>query len=193
MADDGNGAAVDIPSFLMFKQDADAIIETLKTNQVVRMKMSWQMPAPDDRVEWDLWSTPSETVSEHFQETFKGKVTALGTHAFFTPHYYVYDGIASGCHGSNTPCGNLCINNGRYCSTDPDNDVEAGLSGADIVKEILRELCIWKFYGTDGIGLPWWDYKKCFLETCPIDSPTSFLSDDCINKCFKKGGIDKTR
>jgi hypothetical protein len=41
MADDGSGADITIPSFLMFKQDADPIIETLKKNTIVRMSMSW--------------------------------------------------------------------------------------------------------------------------------------------------------
>lgn len=115
MADDGNGGAVSIPSFLMLKQDAEPVIATLKRNEVVQMKMSWQMPSPDDRVEWDLWSTPSETVSQHFQSSFMDKAIALGSHAFFTPHYYIYDGIANGCHGTSTPCGNLCINQVSVC------------------------------------------------------------------------------
>jgi len=188
MADDGNGASISIPSFLMLKQDAEPIIATLKQNQVVQMKMSWQMPAPDDRVEWDLWSTPSESVSRHFQSSFKDKAVALGEHAFFTPHYYIYDGIANGCHGINTPCGNLCINQGRYCSTDPDNDLDKGLSGADIIKQTLRELCIWKHYGADGIGVPWWNFRKCFIADC--SSEETFTSDSCINSCFSKSGID---
>ena len=130
--------------------------------------MSWAMPAPDDRVEWEFWSNPVETVSKTFQRTFKDQVTSLGTHAFFTPHYYIYNGIDNGCHGSgsNNPCGNLCINNGRYCSVDPDNDIDKGVSGADVVKESLRQFCIWKHFGVDGIGEVWWDYKKCFIESC---------------------------
>jgi len=188
MADDGNGGVVTIPSFLMLKQDADIIKNTLKSNQNVQVKMSWNMPAPDDRVEWDLWSTPSETVSQHFQASFLDKVIALGAHAFFTPHYYVYDGISNGCHGDGSPCGNLCINKGRYCSTDPDNDMEKGISGADVVKESLRELCVWKHYGGDGIGKSWWMYKKCFIEQCS-SSPATFSSPVCIDTCFTEAGI----
>lgn len=41
MADDGSGADITIPSFLMFKQDADPIKETLKKNTIVRMSLSW--------------------------------------------------------------------------------------------------------------------------------------------------------
>ena len=41
MADDGSGADITIPSFLMFKQDADPIKETLMQNKIVRMSLSW--------------------------------------------------------------------------------------------------------------------------------------------------------
>ena len=174
--------------------------------------MSWAMPAPDDRVEWEFWSNPVETVSKTFQRTFKDQVTSLGTHAFFTPHYYIYNGIDNGCHGSgsNNPCGNLCINNGRYCSVDPDNDIDKGVSGADVVKESLRQLCIWKHFGVDGIGEVWWDYKKCFIESCddggewekiilishffslthPHSPPVKFNDETCVAECYTSAGID---
>ena len=74
---------------------------------------------------------------------------ALGDRAYFTPHMYVYDGVRSHCKGTPTDsfCFNLCTKNGRYCATDPDNDLEKGVSGADVVTESLRRLCIWKNYG----------------------------------------------
>jgi hypothetical protein len=41
MADDGSGSDILIPSFLMFKQDADPIIAEMKANHMVHLEMSW--------------------------------------------------------------------------------------------------------------------------------------------------------
>jgi hypothetical protein len=41
MADDGSGSDISIPSFLMFKQDADPIIAEMKANHMVHLEMSW--------------------------------------------------------------------------------------------------------------------------------------------------------
>merc|ERR1711966_283215 len=50
MADDGSGADISIPSFLMFKHDADRVKDELVGNQPVQLEMSWSLPNPDDRV-----------------------------------------------------------------------------------------------------------------------------------------------
>jgi hypothetical protein len=61
--DDGSGADITIPSFLMLKQDADPIKEKLKQNIIILMSLSWALPRPDDRVEYDLWTSPKDPVS----------------------------------------------------------------------------------------------------------------------------------
>lgn len=194
MADDGSGADITIPSFLMFKQDADPIKEKLVQNTIVRMSMSWALPRPDDRVEYDLWTTPKDKVSRPLQQNFREVAKALGQHAQFTPHMYIYDGIFAGCQGEEgeDQCYNLCTNSGRYCAMDPDEDLDSGLSGADVVTESLRRLCIWKEYGEeDGVGMSWWDYVDEFLYRC--DSTDYFTNDDCVNDCMKRSGIDAAR
>eukprot|EP00978_Attheya_sp_CCMP212_P021224 scaffold61816_cov54-Attheya_sp.AAC.1 len=192
MADDGSGADISIPSFLMFKQDADPIKAELMANHPVRMEMAWSLPSPDDRVEYDLWTTPSDTVSRDFQKTFKPAAESLGKHAYFTPHMYIYDGIKSGCQGLNgeNQCYNLCTNNGRYCATDPDNDLDKGISGADVVRESLRRTCIWKQYGEDdGYGAEWWDYVNEFMFRC--DNEEFFSNEDCVDDVYTHSKIEK--
>jgi len=76
----------------------------------------------------------------------------------------------------------------RYCATDPDNDLDHGISGADVVKESLRRICIWKHYGEqDGIGKEWWEYIAEFIERC--DNPDYFANDDCVKDALKHAGI----
>lgn len=197
MADDGSGADITIPSFLLFKQDADPIKEYLKQNKIVRAEMSWALPAPDARVEYELWTTPKEAVSAPLKKSFREVAVALGAHAQFTPHFYIYDGLFAGCRSSDgeNQCYNLCTNNGRYCSTDPDDDLDAGISGADVVTESLRQICIWKEYGDDGVGLPWWDYIAEFDFRCdkPEDNGAFFTNEACIKDAMSRSGVDYSK
>lgn len=190
MADDGSGSDVTIPSYLMYKQDADPIKEIIKQDKVVRMKMSWALPRPDARVEYTLWTTPKEMVSRPLQREFRHVAKALAEHAQFTPHMYIYDGVSAGCQSltGENQCYSLCTNDGRYCSSDPDEDLDVGISGADVVKESLRRICIWKEYGKDGIGMPWWDYVNEFLFRC--DGELYFSNDDCIKDSMSRSDID---
>jgi hypothetical protein len=155
MADDGSGADISVPSYLMFKHDADIIKAELIANRPVQIEMSWNLPSPDDRVEYDLWTTPSDVVSKDFLRSFKVIAEALGDHAYFTPHMYIYDGIRSQCQGNNGQnyCANLCTNNGRYCSTDPDNDLDKGVSGADVSVMYLEYLWCNEWYWRRMVGL----------------------------------------
>jgi hypothetical protein len=192
MGDDGSGADVTIPSFLIFKQDADPIKEEIMKDQSIRIDMAFSVPAPDSRVEYDIWLSPMNPVSRPILETFKDGAVALGTKAFFTPHMYIYDGRRAGCQlfGENQ-CFNLCTNNGRYCATDPDEDLDNGVSGADIVGESLRRICIWKKYGVDGIGKEWWDYSNEFMYRCgDPKKPGFFSSKECIADAMEHSGVD---
>lgn len=191
MADDGSGSDISIPSFLMFKRDADLIKDELKNNRPVQAEMKWSLPNPDDRVEYDLWTIPSDPVSKEFLKNFKKLALVLGDKAYFTPHMYIYDGIRSHCQGSGGEnfCYNLCTNNGRYCATDPDNDLERGISGADVVKEALRRICIWNHYGAEnGVGEVWWDYVNQFALRC--SDADFFANPDCIKDAYKNAKVD---
>lgn len=191
MADDGSGQDISIPSFLMFKRDADKIKDELTQNRPVQIEMSWKLPSPDNRVEYDLWTVPKDIASKDFLLSFKKLAVALGDRAYFTPHMYIYDGVRSHCQGNDGEnfCYNLCTNNGRYCATDPDNDLEKGISGQDVVRESLRRLCIWNHYGKDdGIGAVWWDYIAEFTSRC--DSPDFFANADCVKDAYKHAKVD---
>eukprot|EP00568_Trieres_chinensis_P004839 CAMPEP_0183290544 /NCGR_PEP_ID=MMETSP0160_2-20130417/173_1 /TAXON_ID=2839 ORGANISM="Odontella Sinensis, Strain Grunow 1884" /NCGR_SAMPLE_ID=MMETSP0160_2 /ASSEMBLY_ACC=CAM_ASM_000250 /LENGTH=519 /DNA_ID=CAMNT_0025451165 /DNA_START=95 /DNA_END=1654 /DNA_ORIENTATION=+ len=194
MADDGSGSDISIPSFLMFKQDADPVKAELMANHMVRIEMAWALPSPDDRVEYEFWTTPTDLVAKDFQKKFKDAALALGSRAYFTPHMYIYDGIKSGCQGADgeNQCYTLCTNNGRYCATDPDNDLDEGITGADVVTESLRRICIWKHYGLDdGVGPNWWEYVNEFMYRC--DTEDYFTNMDCIKDAMAHAGIDNSK
>lgn len=156
--------------------------------------MKWAIPTQEARVEYDLFTTPTDAVSMPFQNQFKIAALALGKHAKFTPHMYIYDGIKAGCQGfdGQNQCYNLCTNNGRYCATDPDDDLDHGISGADVVTESLRRACIWNIYGAaDGIGEVWWTYVEEFMYRCQTEE--YFTSEECIKDAYTQAGVDKAQ
>ncbi|KAL3932081.1 MAG: hypothetical protein SGBAC_011018 [Bacillariaceae sp.] len=190
MADDRSGTDVIIPSFLMFKQDADPIKNSIKINNtVVSMKMTWALPRPDSRVEYSLWTTPKNIVSRPLLQNFGEVAKALGNHATFVPHMYIVDGTFAGCSDSEgfNVCSALCTNQGKYCASAP--DLRSGISGSSIVKESLRRLCIWEEYGKqDGIGMPWWNYVSSFIDRC--DDEKYFIDDACVKDAMNDAGVD---
>jgi len=191
MADDGSGLDVSIPSFLLFKHDADAIRSSLLSNQMVTVEMKFSVPAPDSHVEYELWTQPYDLIARDFVKSFEKAAAALGNHASFTPHEYVIDGFSMGC-GNGNICQDLCTNGGRYCSIDPDQQLYAGTSGADMVRESLRRLCVWQVHGKDGVGEKWWAYVNAFTEACEKTGDYSeFDKETCIDAALQKGGINK--
>eukprot|EP00557_Chaetoceros_sp_GSL56_P005983 CAMPEP_0176488582 /NCGR_PEP_ID=MMETSP0200_2-20121128/6792_1 /TAXON_ID=947934 /ORGANISM="Chaetoceros sp., Strain GSL56" /LENGTH=538 /DNA_ID=CAMNT_0017885587 /DNA_START=177 /DNA_END=1793 /DNA_ORIENTATION=+ len=195
MADDGSGGDITIPAFLMFKQDAHGIIQEVKVkNSPVQVEMSWSLPHPDSDVSYELWTVPSENVSKEFQRAWYPIAQKLGKRAQFTPRQYIYDGIKSRCQTSDgqNMCFNMCTNGGRYCATDPDQDLDHGTTGAEIVTEALRRICVWKHFGEqDGVGATYWKYITEFLDRC--DSDDFFSNKDCINDVYKHSKIDGKR
>ncbi|KAK1945262.1 Vacuolar-sorting receptor 1 [Phytophthora citrophthora] len=200
MADDESGGDISIPSMLIRKSDGDAIkreIAQSKGVSNVMVKFDWGIPSPDGRVEWTLWQSAWDDQSLSTLANLEEMITALSDRAFFTPHFVSYNGTKVGCHDDSEPsssaCGNMCLNNGRYCLLDPSpfHDRTTGASGADVVLENLRRKCIWKLESkTDpGVGLKWWKYVKASGEACGQDENT-FRERSCAEKVMKELNID---
>jgi len=192
MADDGSGGDIDIPAFLIPKHDADVIKSAMMNDgQSVQVSMSWILPSPDERVEYELWTVPSEHVSKDFQLSWKDVARVFGEHVYFKPREYIYPGERMNCdfEVNREVCDSLCTNNHRYCAMDPEYDIDIGISGADVVRESLRRICVWKHYGeSDGIGLLYWDYISAFADRC--DSQDFFASKTCVSDVMNIAKID---
>ena len=50
----------------------------------------------------------------------------------FSPHYIVW--VCPRVYRQSAECQSQCIHQGRYCTPDPDGDMENGYSGADVVQ-----------------------------------------------------------
>ncbi|GMH50852.1 hypothetical protein TL16_g00885 [Triparma laevis f. inornata] len=203
MGNDGVTGGVEITSVLIKKQDGERAREYFGSDHCSHFtcvaKLTFSIAAPDDRVEWDLWEGSSWYPERGGSPlvNFLPYVKALGDSAYFTPEYLIFEGLPpnADCHsGGFGACSTLCTNHGRYCAYDPDG-LAVGFTGADVVAEALRRLCIWKHYSVGeqtGIGEKWWEYSLEFLEQCDSRFNYPSIYDwTCSSNVMLEVGIDK--
>jgi len=207
---------INIPAFLITKKDSDVIKALMQQkNQIVRVQVDFGVADPTERVvDYKFWFQPGEENAFRFVTEFKDIVVAFGDRVSFTPFFPISYGATNGCRdeapssssgGSYDAYGNprplkvpnsdcspsfSCTNSGRYCVFE--SDLFPFVSGADIVTESLRRLCIWDQH---QIGLKWWDYIREFALQChgDIDNLAAFSSKECVNKVLDQVGIDGSK
>jgi hypothetical protein len=205
MADDGTGGDILIPSVLIYKSDGAKIKATdTDPTMTIVVSMTWDMPSPDARVEWTMWTSSNDAPSSVFKSVFGVAVRALNQSAQFTPHYLILNGAQSGCTGPTLSCGSLCTNEGRYCANDPEANTSRGLDGADIVVENLRQICIFQEANNTGVPEKWWDYvaawqtncsgsKDTWTQACSYGLLTNLgISSSNVNNCVIQSGGTET-
>jgi hypothetical protein len=172
---------ISIPSALISKEFGDklkAVLEEAK--ELVTMKLDWResLPHPDERVEYEFWTNSNDECGAkcdaqvEFVRNFKGVAQILerGGYTQFTPHYITW--YCPQAFIDSKQCKAQCINNGRYCAPDPEQDFTKGYDGKQVVIENLRQLCVFHVTNsTDGsLRQPWkwWDFVTDFQIRCPM-------------------------
>lgn len=180
------GDRINIPSVLIHKEDGKKFKDALKSGGTVTISMSWNLPHPDNRVEWEIWTSSYYSKNE-IKKNFKPAVEAFGINTLFTPHYYHEQVLACKADNETSPgkCGG-CTNSGKYCKFVP---FELPFDGADVIKEDLTQLCIFKtLNGTNyEATYKWWDYVKMFDKGC---AKKQNFTKACSEWCMKGCGID---
>jgi hypothetical protein len=168
---------ITIPSALIEQSLGDKIKKAYLGGEIANCKLDWResVPHPDDRVEYELWTNSNDECGPkcdsqiEFVKDFKGAAQLLeqGGYTLFTPHYITW--YCPEKFMSSKQCKSQCINNGRYCAPDPEEDFEKGYDGKDVVTENLRQLCVYKV-GNESSGKAWlwWDYVTDFHVRCPM-------------------------
>jgi len=157
MADDGTGESVSIPSVIISYNDGLILKSHVDDDsaQGVVIEISWGLPRPDGRVEWEFWThSEMSSVEKMFVVDLKDAVQSLGDKILFTPHYFINDGLMEASD-------NDCNNDRKYCSFSVN-----GVPGKQLLKESLNQLCMWKFGQSINDTLLWWDYMEMFNEQC---------------------------
>jgi len=205
MADDGTGGSISIPSFIVSDFDGENLRNAIHKAGTF-ITMAWDLPQRSD-VSYEMWTSSEDHNGAEFKRDFQEVAVQLRDSTTFKPRYFIYDGVYQDCF-NNVQCSNadcavckdLCILNGRYCGPDPDNTF-LGVKGADVVKENLRQMCIFKVLSksTDVAQRKkdqgkWWCYANAFANNCygedgVMDSSETFAA--CAEKQMGDIGIDK--
>ncbi|KAK6254256.1 hypothetical protein QUC31_015976 [Theobroma cacao] len=167
---------IGIPSALIEKSFGDSLKEALKKGEDVVVKMDWResVPHPDQRVEYELWTNSNDECGTrcdeqmNFVKNFKGHAQILekGGYTFFTPHYITW--FCPPAFVFSSQCKSQCINHGRYCAPDPEQDFGEGYQGKDVVFENLRQLCVHRVANESKRSWIWWDYVTDFHIRCSM-------------------------
>eukprot|EP00929_Paragymnodinium_shiwhaense_P102246 TRINITY_DN65436_c0_g1_i1.p1 TRINITY_DN65436_c0_g1~~TRINITY_DN65436_c0_g1_i1.p1 ORF type:complete len:494 (+),score=102.02 TRINITY_DN65436_c0_g1_i1:89-1570(+) len=198
MSDDGSGHSIKIPSVLISRFEGQKLIEWCKKGPVV-VELAWDIPRGEVVIA-DFWMSSGNQESTEFLERFRDSAEALKYHLQFVPHYHIFslpksgDGYGSMCHGADS----------KYCAPDPDG--EGPVTGAEVVEEDVRQLCLWNLTARMASGLDpsengvtysdgFWDYVTLLSERCPVavsssTSKSKRFGTTCSYLVMKHLGVD---
>ncbi|KAJ8763482.1 hypothetical protein K2173_002365 [Erythroxylum novogranatense] len=198
--EDGSSAKyienITIPSALIEKSFGEILKKEISSGEMVNVNLDWReaVPHPDDRVEYELWTNSNDECGVkcdmlmEFVKDFRGAAQILekGGYTQFTPHYITW--YCPKAFTLSRQCKSQCINHGRYCAPDPEQDFSAGYEGKDVVIENLRQLCVFKVANENKKSWMWWDYVTDFQIRCPMKEKK--YNKDCADDVIKSLGLD---
>lgn len=190
---------ITIPSALIEKNFGDKLKKALSNGEMVNINLDWResLPHPDDRVEYEFWTNSNDECGPkcdsqiEFVKSFKGSAQMLekGGYTLFTPHYITW--YCPQAFVLSKQCKSQCINHGRYCAPDPEQDFSQGYDGKDVVIENLRQLCVFKVATENKKPWVWWDYVTDFHIRCPMKE--NKYNKDCAEKVITSLGLDSKK
>lgn len=184
MVDDGTGQNIYIPTFMINKKEGDLIKKFIDDNprSHVRMQLTFEVFNPDNRVEYEFWMLPEDKNLQAFLSVYSKHAKKLSKHTLFSPHFGNWYSVERQMEGFKTPHKD-CLGAGRYCAYDPDSN--GPRTGADIVYEELRQICINSQYQVnEKFKDVWWDYVAQLYKKC------DFYDESCKKKILKDLGVD---
>nr|CAD1837827.1 unnamed protein product [Ananas comosus var. bracteatus] len=187
---------ITIPSALIDKKFGEQLKKAVRSGDMVNVNLDWResVPHPDDRVEYELWTNSNDECGPKcdmlmdFIKEFKGAAQLLekGGYSQFTPHYITW--YCPQAFIVSKQCKSQCINHGRYCAPDPEQDFSTGYEGKDVVVENLRQLCVFNVANESKRPWVWWDYATDFRIRCPMKEKK--YNKDCADTVIKSLGLD---
>ncbi|KAL5706826.1 Vacuolar-sorting receptor 3 [Ranunculus cassubicifolius] len=187
---------ITIPSALIDKEFGEKLKKSISNGDMVNVNLDWResVPHPDDRVEYELWTNSNDECGSKcdmlmdFAKDFKGAAQILekGGYTQFTPHYITW--YCPQAFTLSRQCKSQCINHGRYCAPDPEQDFSHGYEGKDVVVENLRQLCVHKVAKEMNRAWAWWDYVTDFQIRCPMKQKK--YNKECADTVIKSLGLD---
>ncbi|MQM17488.1 hypothetical protein Taro_050460 [Colocasia esculenta] len=190
---------ITIPSALITKALGDSFRNALSNGEMVSVNLDWResLPHPDGRVEYEFWTSSNNECGPkcdsqiEFVKNFKGVAQILEQKGYmrFTPHYITW--YCPEAFTLSKQCKSQCINHGRYCAPDPEQDFSRGYNGKDVVIQNLRQVCVFKVANGSGKPWLWWDYVTDFSIRCPMKQEK--YTKECADKVILSLGLDLQR
>ncbi|XP_064972096.1 vacuolar-sorting receptor 7-like isoform X1 [Musa acuminata AAA Group] len=188
---------ITIPSAFINHEFGETLKKALAkgTTDHVIVKLDWResMPHPDERVEYEFWMNSNDECGPrcdeqmNFVKNFRGHAQLLEKGGFtqFTPHYITW--YCPEAFILSKQCRAQCINRGRYCAPDPEQDFNEGYDGKDVVIENLRQLCVHRVANETGQPWVWWDFVTDYHVRCSMKDKK--YSTDCAEDVVKSLGL----
>ncbi|CAN6469421.1 unnamed protein product [Victoria cruziana] len=187
---------ITIPSALISKGFGDSLKKALGNGEMVNINLDWResLPHPDERVEYEFWTNSNDECGPkcdsqiEFVKNFKGAAQILEKKGYtqFTPHYITW--YCPEAFILSKQCKSQCINHGRYCAPDPEQDFSRGYDGKDVVVQNLRQACVFKVANESKKPWLWWDYVTDFAIRCPMKEKK--YDKECADKVIASLGLD---
>jgi len=187
MVDDGTGSGIKIPSMLISKKDGRKILDQFEEwkeaeedldederghKACVQLIGSFDLPHPDNRVEYDLWYSSEDEQAMDFLADFEEYHYRYKEHVYFTPRIFSFE-----CKGwEEETLEKDCFSKGKYCAHSA--RARGALSGRDILTENLRQKCLHNKLQKNKKEKYWWAYIQYVHELCP---------DGITSSCSRKG------
>lgn len=206
-------ANITAPSALISKRFGDALrlaAANSSSSEEVVIRLDWResLPHPDSRVEYEFWTNSNDECGarcdeqQSFVSSFRGHAQLLEKSGFaaFTPHYITW--FCPEEYLQTRQCEAQCINKGRYCAPDPEQEIGAGYDGKDVVLENLRQLCVHRVASARNVSWVWWDFvvdyrvrcsmkEEKYSRQCARDVVSSLgLPVEMVEECMGDPGAD---
>jgi hypothetical protein len=187
---------ITIPSVLITKKLGEDLKKSAENGEMVSVLLDWResLPHPDERVEYEFWTNsndecgPKCDMQMDFVKSFRGTAQVLEQKGYtqFTPHYITW--YCPEAFVVSKQCKSQCINHGRYCAPDPEQDFSKGYDGKDVVVQNLHQVCVFKVANDSGKPWLWWDYVHDFAIRCPMKEKK--YTHECATQVIKSLGLD---
>lgn len=139
--------------------------------------VSFEMPNPDQRVEYDIWYSSIDDRALDFITEFQKYDELLGDKVLMTPHFVTW--ACPECEDKFKK--SECFGNGKYCAIIHNS---VSMNGQEIMLEDLRQQCIYDRNPTNQTDV-FWEYIKEAHALCP-----GYINSDCSKQAHTKLKMD---
>ncbi|KAK9799792.1 hypothetical protein WJX73_009230 [Symbiochloris irregularis] len=190
---------INIPAGLVRKVTGDKIWGLLSQDETstVVVEMDWTdaLIHPDNRVEWQLWTSSNDGCGRacerqaSFKREFRDTAVTFEKAGYtaFEPHF-----MHRRCDidPNSTICLDNCINNGRYCAFDSIiGNFTKQYQPRQVVIEDKRQSCIFDLAQKISKPWLWWDYASAYSLECTMANG-KYNNQKCADDIIARNGMN---